>query len=130
MHWRVCQHYNAQHAEHWYEHHPEPVTEGNDATILFGLHTTHNDRLVKANRPEIIVNDHKKKMCLFIDMTVPSDRNISLKSMKKISKYEDLEIEIQKMWHFNATVIPVVFGALGMIKKTTEDLKWNSLVME
>ena len=35
LHWRICQRINAQHAEHWYEHHPEPVTEGNDATILW-----------------------------------------------------------------------------------------------
>ena len=43
LHWRICQHYNAQHAEHWYEHHPEPVTEGNDTTILWDF-TIHTDR--------------------------------------------------------------------------------------
>ena len=30
-------------------------------------------------------------------------------------------IIIQKMWHLKATVIPVVVGALGMIKRKTED---------
>ena len=29
----------------------------------------------------------------------------------------DLEIEIQKMWHLKAIVIPVVVRALGMIKR-------------
>ena len=48
-------------------------------------------------------------------MTVPSGRN------EKISKYKDLEIEIQKMWHLKAMVIPLAVGALGMIKKKTED---------
>lgn len=38
-----------------------------------------------------------------------------------ISKYKDQEIEIQKMWHLKAIVIPVVVGALGMMKKKTED---------
>ena len=54
-------------------------------------------------------------------MTVPSDRNLSLKEYEKIGKYRDLEIEIQKMRHSKAIVIPVVVGALGMIKKKTED---------
>ena len=41
--------------------------------------------------------------------------------IEKISRYKDLEIEIQKMWHLKAIVIPVVVGTLGMIKKKTED---------
>ena len=53
-------------------------------------------------------------------MTVPYDRNLSLKEYEKISKYKDLEIEIQKMWHLKAIVIPVVVGALGMIKRKAE----------
>ena len=120
LHWRICQHYNAQHAEHWYEHHPEPVTEANDATILWDF-TIHTDRSVKANRPDITVKDHKEKTCLLIDMTVPSDRNVSLEEYEKVSKYKDLEIEIQKMWHLKTAVIPVVIGALGMIKRKSED---------
>ena len=106
--------------EHWYEHDPEPVTEGNGVTILWDF-TMHTDGSIKANRPDIIVKDCKKKTCLLIDMTVPSDRNLSLKQYEKISGYKDLEIEIQKMWHLKAIVIPVVVGALGMIKKKTED---------
>ena len=79
------------------------------------------DHEIPTNRPDIIVKDCKKKTFLLIDMTVPSDRNLSLNEYEKISKYKDLEIEIQKMWHLKAIVIPVVVGALGMIKKKTED---------
>ena len=32
-----------------------------------------------------------------------------------------MSIKIQKMWYLKAIVIPVVFGALGMVKKKTED---------
>ena len=39
---------------------------------------------------------------------------------KKLSKYKDLEIEIQKMWGTNVTMIPVVIGALGVINEGTE----------
>ena len=64
--------------------------------------------------------DHKEKTCLLIDMTVPSDRNVSLKEYEKVSKYEDLEIELQKMWNLKTTVIPVVIGALGMIREKSK----------
>ena len=39
-----------------------------------------------------------------MDVAVPSDQSISLKEFQKFSKYTDL-------------IIPVVIGALGMIKK-------------
>ena len=120
LHWRICQHYNAPYAEHWYEHHPEPVTEGNGVTILWDL-TIHTDRSINANRPEIVVKDCNKKTGLLIDMAMSSDRNFSLKKYEEISKCKDLEIEMQKMWHMKAIVIPLVVGALGMIKKKTED---------
>ena len=45
---------------------------------------------VKANRPDIVVKDSEAKACLLIDMTVPSDRNISLQEHEKTSKYRNL----------------------------------------
>lgn len=39
-----------------------------------------------------------------IDMTVPSDRNITLKEIEKKSKYKDIELEIQRMWHMKILV--------------------------
>ena len=53
-------------------------------------------------------------------MSVPSDRNIALKEIEKRSKYKDLEIEIQRMWHMKTEVIPVVIGSLGAVKKGME----------
>ena len=50
-------------------------------------------------------------------MTIPTDRNISVKEFDKLSKYKDLQIEIEWMWQLKTTVIPVVVGALGMVKK-------------
>ena len=50
-------------------------------------------------------------------MTVPSERNTSVKEFDKLSKYKDLEIEICKMWKMKTVVIPVVIGALGLIKR-------------
>ena len=56
-------------------------------------------------------------------MTVPCDKNVSIKEMEKKSKYKDLEIEIQRMWKMKTVVIPIVIGALGTIRKGMEDIK-------
>jgi len=40
------------------------------------------------------------------------------KEAKKILKYEDLTIEIQRMWDVRAKVIPVIIGATGTISKS------------
>ena len=36
---------------------------------------------------------------------------------EKLSKYNDLEIEINRMWDMRTEAIPVVVGGLGLIKK-------------
>ena len=58
-------------------------------------------------------------------MTIPADRNITLKEIEKKSKHKDLEREILKMWHMKSKVIPVVVGALGKIKKGMVENKKN-----
>ena len=57
------------------------------------------DRTITANRPEIVIKDSMNSTSKPIDMAVPSDRNIALREMEKKSKYQDLELEIQKMRH-------------------------------
>ena len=52
-------------------------------------------------------------------MSVPTDNNISIEEYNKISKYKYLGIEIEKIWHLITTTLPVIVGALGMIKKRT-----------
>ena len=50
-------------------------------------------------------------------MTVPSDRNVSAKVAETLRKYKDLEFEITRMWGMKTLTMPVVFGALGIMKK-------------
>ena len=47
----------------------------------------------------------------------PMDKNLSSREFGKISKYKDLDMEIERMWHLKPTYIPVVVGALGTVKK-------------
>ena len=76
------------------------------------------DREIKANRPDIVIKDKQEKSCLLIDTSIPTEKNTSV--TEKLSKYKDLEIEIERMWGMKTTTIPVVIGALGLIKKGLE----------
>ena len=49
-------------------------------------------------------------------MKAPRHNKISVKKYM-ISKYKHIEIEIEKIWHLKTTTVPVLVGALGMIKK-------------
>ena len=95
------------------------MTENNKITILWDM-PIQTDREIRANRPDIIVRDRSNVKCLLIDIAIPSDRNTSVKVTEKLSKYKDLDIEIVRMWGTRTTTIPVVIGALGVIKKGTD----------
>ena len=98
---------------------PETVVENEQATIL-GNMPIHTDREIRANKPDIIIRDHTNQRCWIIDMAVPLDRNASAKVVEEFSKHKDLEIEIARMWKMETETIPVVIGALGVIKKGLE----------
>ena len=54
-----------------------------------------------------------KKECQIIDLAIPGDQNIAIKEQEKNDKYQDLKIELHKIWNVKVVVIPVVIGALG-----------------
>ena len=54
-------------------------------------------------------------------VAIPSDQNNSLKAFQKLSKYKYLEIEVTKMWKLKTNIIPVVIGALGIIKMESQN---------
>ena len=72
-------------------------------------------REIENRRPDIVVIDKEKKECKIINIAVPGDQNIKAKKLKKITKYQDLRLQVQKLWNVKATVIPIVFGALGTV---------------
>jgi hypothetical protein len=49
-----------------------------------------------------------------IDMAILADRNIKDKETEKVTKYQDLIIEIQKLWNVKAKLVPVV-GESGVV---------------
>ena len=73
------------------------VVETEGETILWDF-SIHTDITRQANKPDITMKDHKEKTCKLIDFTFPIDINISAKEFEKLSKYSDLQIEVERMW--------------------------------
>ena len=121
MHWKICKYYNVEVPFRWYEHKPSTVVEGKDMVILWDV-PIRTDKEITANRPDIVIKDRKENKCIFIDMSVPSERNVGSKETEKLSKYKDLETEVTKMWQMKTTVIPVIIGALGLVRKRMNEL--------
>ena len=121
LHWSICKDHDLKITDKWYQHTPETVIHNKDdnLTIMWDM-PVNTDRTITANRPNIIVKDSVNSTCKLIDMTVPSDRNIALKEIEKKSKYKDLELEIQRMWHMKTIVIPVKKGMIENIEKVSK----------
>ena len=119
IHWKLCKHYNIPTTTNWYEHETPPAMTNENVTILWDF-PIQTDKTIKANRPDIIIKDKNEKTCLMLDVSIPSDKNTSLKIYEKISKYKDLEIELEKTWKLKTKTIPIIIGALGVINISTE----------
>ena len=119
VHWKICNHYGFKTSPKWYEHETPPVVENNEAAILWDF-SIQTDRSIPANRPDIVIRDKKDKTCFLIDVSVPSDTNTSLKTYEKLTKYKDLETELQRSWKLTTKTIPIIIGALGCINKNVQ----------
>jgi len=104
------------------------VTENQTATILWDI-PIQTDKEIKANRPDIVVKDKKERTCLLIVMSIPRERNTSLKTMEKLIKYKDLEIEIEKTWGMKTTTAPVIIAAFGKIPGNISITKLQKTVL-
>jgi hypothetical protein len=102
-----------------YEHVPKSVEtiQGGKATILWNQQVE-IDRTIPNNKPDIIICDNEKGTCMLIDVAISGDRNVIKKEAKKIPKYKDLTIEIQRMWNVKTNMIPVITGVNGTISKS------------
>jgi hypothetical protein len=68
------------------------------------------DRTTPNNKPDNIICDNEKGTCMITDVAISGDRKVIKKETEKILKYEDLTIDIQRMWSIKTKVIPVTTG--------------------
>ena len=100
---------------------PKPVYEERDITVLWNQ-AVDLDTEVTANRTDTIIKNKEKKICIIIDVAIPTDSNVVQKEAEKELKYKCLCIEIQRMWNLKCTIVPVIIGATGIV---TRSLKKN-----
>ena len=117
---KMCRKYNLEHANKWYEHQLQGVLE-NSRHKLLGDFNIECDYEIEHRRPDLIIVDKEKKTACIIDIAVPGDNRVGTKELEKILKYQDLKMELSRMWTLNQVeVIPIVVGALGTVSKRPE----------
>ena len=76
IHWCILKDLNFNVPPTWHAHVPETTTVIGD-TKVFWDYSIPTDKKVYHNRPDITIFETKKKEVQFIDVTVPSCRNIT-----------------------------------------------------
>jgi len=57
-----------------------------------------------------MVKNKTDKICLLVDVAVPSDRNVLHRVAEKVLKFESLCTEVEEMWNMKCLVMSVVIG--------------------
>ena len=117
LHWCILKNIGVQVDDSWLNHVPKEVVQHDDTTVMWDKSIT-TEKKVGANRPDITIHDTKERVCTFVDVSNPVCINVIKKEAEKITKYRDLEIEVQKCWNLKEVrTIPIVVGALGTVSK-------------
>ena len=115
IHWNLLRDRGIKVCEDWFKHEPQKVEECGDTTIMWD-YALITDKKVGANRPDITIHDKKEKKLVLVDFSIPYDTNIVEKTAEKLTKYKELEIELQKCWDLTETrTVPIIIGALGTV---------------
>ena len=109
IHHSICQHYEIKTTDNIWLHEPNPVAENNKVNVLWDF-KIRTDRQIQAHRPDLVVIDKQMKG-LIIDVAIPNDTHIVDKEREKIETYQDLRLEIWRMWNIKARLVPTVIGA-------------------
>ena len=129
LHWNILASHNLTKESHWWKHQPAPVIENENIKVLYDF-DVRTDKVISACRPDIMLVSKVRKTAQIIDVACPNDINVFEKEQEKVTKYQDLKIEIEKMWSVKAEVIPVVVGVLGAVTKRLESFFRSFLIAE
>ena len=121
LHWNLCQKYHLPASEKWWEHNVEKMLQNEEVKILWDFKIQTDKHLAHKISDLTVV---KKKQAWLIDVAIPGDSRINQKEVGKITKYQDLKIEVERLWEKTAIVVQVVIGALEAIPRDlVKDLK-------
>ncbi|MBZ5796461.1 hypothetical protein K8353_40995, partial [Burkholderia contaminans] len=78
----------------YYKYNPEAVLE-TEVAVMYWDRLIITDRTVDFNRPDIVLINKQQRRGIIIDIAVPLTHNIQKTEREKITKYENLAIELK-----------------------------------
>ena len=118
---------NLPHSNQWYELLAETVIETNKVRILWDFNIQ-TDKVMDVRRPDIVVTNKDERESWIIDNAIPGDQRVREKEIEKREKYQDLAMEIRRLWKTSVNVVPIVIGALGTIGDARSDLEMLGII--
>ena len=82
LHWNLCKKYQMPCSNKWYEHQPQPVTENENANLLWD-YSIRTDRVMLAHQPDLTLVDKTINEVSLIDVAVPWDSRAEQKKQEK-----------------------------------------------
>ena len=86
------------------------------------------DKKITARRQDIVIVNKGQRKTTLIDIACPCDRNVNEKETEKVEKYQDLKIELQRLWNTSVEIVPIVVGALGAISSNLQKYPKDSAI--
>lgn len=104
--------------EPYYRYNPPPVLE-NQRYRLYWNNPVLTDRMVMANRPDVILIDKQARVVQLLDFSIPNGHNLLSKYEEKISKYMPLSVEIKRIWAMDIVYIrPIIMSVTGVVPES------------
>ena len=119
-HWQIAKNQGLDVPANWWNDTPQPVMENENVKLLWDF-DIQIDRPITARRPDIVVQHKRIDQTYLIDIAVPADHNVRDKELEKVQKYDELRLEIERLWKTKAKVVPIVIGALGTTSRRFEE---------
>ena len=117
VHWNLCKKYQMPCSNKSYEHQPQPVTENENAKLLWD-YSIRTDRVIPTHRPDFTRVDKTNIKVSLIDVAVPRDSKADQKEQERRDKYQDLRIDSRRLWDKLVEIVPIIIGTLGTMPKS------------
>ena len=96
LHWLLCRKYSLECCSRWWCHVPSQVVENEQVKILWDFNI-YCDRIISARRPDLTIVEKHAGLVRLVDVSIPADKRILDKEQEKITKYQDLRIELEHL---------------------------------
>ena len=116
VYWELCRKYGVKCAERWFEEVPDEVRRSEEGNVeIWWDRAVETTKQLEHNRPDVVVVDRVGKRWVFVDFSVPWDKNVWVKENDKVGKYSPLALEVRRMHGVDTRVVPIVVGSLGVV---------------